>query len=91
MRYYVYLAMIRVAGEAQKVDLIPHDIDEVGRGRRAMSMVCCSRIEFKILKRLNGKRLFDFISVCSLSLGEGVVDKLEFDTGTETNSPSRSL
>jgi len=29
MRYYVYLAMIHVAGEAQKVDLIPHDIDEV--------------------------------------------------------------
>merc|ERR1712135_117618 len=29
MRYHVYLAMIRVAGEAQKAELIPHDLDEV--------------------------------------------------------------
>jgi len=29
LRFHVYMAMIRVAGQAMKIDLIPHDIDEV--------------------------------------------------------------
>lgn len=29
MQFYVYMAMVNVAGDAQKVDLIPHDLEEV--------------------------------------------------------------
>ena len=140
MRYYVYLAMIRVAGEAQKVDLIPHDIDEVSlRLCRVNDVVGYVDVvivgyvvgyvddivvndvvndDIVVNDVVNGDIVVNdvvniivvvddvgcvddllfsqyILKLYSLSssstLGKGVVDKLEFDAGTKTDSPSRSL